>query len=204
LEPDEYHTIQAPCKGLFKAKGSKHFGFVYPIQSEEEVAPLLAGLRKEFHDARHHAYAFRIGPEVDRWRTSDDGEPSNSAGPPILGALRSRKLTGCLAVVVRYFGGTKLGVGGLIEAYREATLAAIGNGTIETRYILQSFTIQCPFDLIGAVMSQIEKHDGKIQEQEFTLDVRLKVDIRTSVSDAFEDKIRSLYGCQIAATDEVN
>ena len=197
MESDEYHTIKAPCKGLFKVKGSKHYGFIYPILSEADVAPLLASLRKEYHDARHHAYAYRLGYGGERWRASDDGEPSNSAGPPILGALRSLELTGCLAVVVRYFGGTKLGVGRLIEAYREATLAAISNGSIDARYVEKAFVIQCPYGLVGGVMSRIDKSRGKLIKQDFSHNVTIEVHVRVSLADDFERQIAATYGCHI-------
>jgi len=195
LESDVYKTIDAPCEGLFKAKGSKHFGFVFPVRSEEEVQAILLTLKKQYHDARHHAYAFRLGHDGGHWRASDDGEPSNSAGPPILGALRSKEITWCLGVVVRYFGGTKLGVGGLIEAYREATLAAIGNGEITQHFVRQAYRVRCPYELIGSVLSLGEKYQCTVSEQVFLADCAVTLAVRESLADAFEGELSQLFGC---------
>jgi len=154
---DEYTTLLNPCEGLFKSKGSKHFGYVFPIQNALDAEKHLAQLRKIHHTARHHAFAWRLGTHGETYRTYDDGEPSNTAGPPILGALRSRGVTHCLGVVIRYFGGTKLGVGGLIEAYREATFAALDNGTIVVRQITCPLHISFPYEKMGEVMSFLKK-----------------------------------------------
>ena len=115
---DRYLTLVGPCEGLFKAKGSKHFGYVYPIASESDVELHLAELRRVHHAARHHCYAWRLGPLGERHRSNDDGEPSNSAGMPIYGQIQSFEVTNILVVSVRYFGGVKLGVGGLVAAYK--------------------------------------------------------------------------------------
>ena len=130
---DTYRTLHAPCEGLFKAKGSKHFGYGFPIASEEEAKAHLDALRKNTNAARHVAYAWMLGYDGTLHRSSDDGEPSNSAGPPILGVIRANELTHVLFAVVRYFGGTKLGVGGLIEAYREGAAEALRHGRIVER-----------------------------------------------------------------------
>jgi len=195
LESDVYRTIDSPCEGLFKAKGSKHLGFVFPVSSEEEVQTHLQLLKKQYHDARHHAYAFRLGHDGEHWRTSDDGEPSNSAGPPILGALRSRELTWCMGVVVRYFGGTKLGVGGLIEAYREATLAAIDNGKIVQHFVRIPFRVQCPYELIGSVLSLGEKYQASVSDQVFLENCGVTLAVRESHADAMENELTQLFGC---------
>ena len=124
---DIYKSIASPSEGLFKDNGSRFIALAYPVESEDEVRDIVAGLRKEYHDARHHCYAYRIGKDGSTWRASDDGEPSGSAGRPILGQIDSAGLSDCLVVVVRYFGGTLLGTGGLMVAYREASKAALDN-----------------------------------------------------------------------------
>lgn len=177
--------MNAPSEGLFKAKGSKHFGYIFPIDKPEDIDRHLMQLRKQHHAARHHCYAWRMGAAGDRFRANDDGEPSNSAGPPILGALRSMELTQCLAVVVRYFGGTKLGVGGLIEAYREATLAAIASGEIIEKFVETTYEIAFPYPRMGDVMSHLKKWDIAPAETHFEMSCSLQASVRLSQSDAF-------------------
>ena len=197
MSEDVFNTLQAPAEALYKVKGSKHYGYVFPIENVDEAKAHLEALRKKHHDARHNAYAYRLGPSGDNWRASDDGEPANSAGPPILGALKSKEITNCLGVVVRYFGGTKLGVGGLIDAYRTATLQAIDNGVILQRFIEESITVQCPYDLIGATMALGEKHRARVAEQSFTDSCTVHFRVRASMHPAFYNALDNLYGCQI-------
>lgn len=197
MESDVFHTLLGPSQGLFKAKGSKHLGFVFPVASEAEVSYHLAALKQQYHDARHHAYAFRLGHGGEQWRASDDGEPSNSAGPPILGALRSYELTWTLGVVVRYFGGTKLGVSGLIEAYREATIDAIRNGTVLQKFITVNFVVACPYDLLGPIMSVGERFNATIADQSFTDRCTVEMRVRQTRAQAFEQEVKAIYGCTI-------
>ena len=124
---DRYDSIAGPSTGLYKDNGSKFLAFAYPVESEEEVRKHLDALRKEYFDARHHCYAYRIGHQGQLWRANDDGEPSSTAGRPILGQILSAGLSDVLVVVVRYFGGTLLGTGGLMVAYREAAKGALNN-----------------------------------------------------------------------------
>lgn len=129
---DTYTSISAPSQGIYKEKGSKFLAFAYPVESEEEIKATVGRLRKEYHDARHHCYAYRLGADGSAWRYNDDGEPSSTAGKPIYGQLLSNGLSDILIVVVRYFGGIKLGVPGLIKAYRSAAADAIANSrTVE-------------------------------------------------------------------------
>ena len=127
---DVYKTLSSPSKGIYKDKGSKFLSFAFPVSDIEEIKTELDRLRKEYYDARHHCYAYRLGHTGDIWRANDDGEPSSTAGKQILGQLLSKELCNVLVVVVRYFGGIKLGIPGLIKAYRTATLDAIANGEI--------------------------------------------------------------------------
>ncbi len=157
-EQDRYWTLAQAGEGIFKAKGSKHLGFVYPLHSLEEIQHHLQALRKLHFAATHHCYAYRLGPTGEVWRAQDDGEPSNSAGMPILGALRSCEVTDCLAVVVRYYGGTKLGVSGLIEAYREATWEALNSTQRLEKWVESELLVDFPCDMLGEVMRVLKWH----------------------------------------------
>ena len=182
MNTDSYLTLEEPCEGLFKSKGSKHFGYVYPVKSTDEIQVHLNQLRKKHHAARHHCFAYRLGPSGETWRVNDDGEPSNSAGPPIHGALKSRELNQVLGVVVRYFGGTKLGVGGLIEAYREATFAAISNGSIVQCFVLDTLHVEFPYEQMGPVMQIVKR--WKIEPEQVQLDnvCKITLHIRAALS----------------------
>ena len=127
---DQYKSIAAPAEGLFKDNGSRFIAFAYPVETEEEVKELVSALKKEYHDARHHCFAYRLGYKGDVWRASDDGEPSGSAGRPILGQIESLGLSDVLVVVVRYFGGIKLGIPGLIRAYKTSTADALSSAQV--------------------------------------------------------------------------
>lgn len=185
-----------PSVGLFKAKGSKHFGFVFPVRNESEINDHLTALRKEHHAARHHCYAWRLGPAGEHWRAQDDGEPAHSAGTPILGALRSHEVTYCLAVVVRYFGGTKLGVGGLIEAYREATNEALAAGNLVACYVAATWEIRFHYDRMSDVMRVLKDHEITPEETDFRETCRLLATIRLSRSEAFGAAMNQIYGVE--------
>lgn len=192
---DAYQTLKAPAEAMYKVKGSKHYGYVFPISDPDEAKIHLEALRKKHHDARHHAYAYRLGAAGEQWRASDDGEPANSAGPPILGALKSREITQCLAVVVRYFGGTKLGVGGLIDAYRTATLMALDEAQVIERYIEEEVAVGCSYELLGTVLSTAEKHGANVKNQHFTDRCVVHLSIRASLAAALKSALDEVYGC---------
>lgn len=194
---DSFLTCAAPASGMFKIKGSKHYGFVFPIRSESDVEPHLKEIRKKYHDARHHAFAYRLGIDGEVWRTSDDGEPSNSAGPPILGAFKSRDITNCLGIVVRYFGGTKLGVGGLIEAYRTAILYALDDAQITEEILENMLELSFTYDLIGTAMNHIDKWNATPVEQTFLESCRIVVKIRRGHVAAFKTATQEIYGIGI-------
>ena len=187
---DTYRTLHAPCEGLFKAKGSKHFGYGFPIASEEEAKAQLDALRKQHHAARHVAYAWMLGYDGTLHRSSDDGEPSNSAGPPILGVIRANELTYVLFAVVRYFGGTKLGVGGLIEAYREGAAEALRHGRIVERIRTQRVRIAFAYEHMGVVMGLIKRWELEPASTDFQITCTLDVDVRLSVVDDFSSAVR--------------
>jgi len=201
MNDDSFLSLKGRSEGLFKAKGSKHFGYAVPVKSEAEVKEFLDLIRKEHHSARHHCYAYRLGHDGSIAKSTDDGEPSNSAGPPILGVLRSHNLTNALIVVVRYFGGTKLGVGGLIEAYREAGKAAVENGDIITCIRTNTFLINYPYAKMGEVMSILKRTNISPENTDFQLTCALEATIRLRDSEAFEKQMSNVDEVQIKLRD---
>ena len=153
MQPDDlYRTVAAPAEAACRERSSKFLAWIYPVRSEEEIRGHLDALRKRFFDATHHCYAWRLGPRGEAFRANDDGEPSGTAGKPILGQLLSNDITDCLVVVVRYFGGTKLGVPGLIAAYREAAAAAIEAAQIVERTVDRVVTVDFPYVAMNDIM----------------------------------------------------
>lgn len=163
---DLYRTLAASSEGLFKDRGSRFIAKAYPVETVEEVRRILETLRKEYHDARHHCYAYRLGAGDNHYRVNDDGEPVNSAGKPIFGQILSQDLTNILIVVIRYFGGTLLGVGGLINAYRKAAQDALGNGTIITRTFDSACSVTFPYVVMNEIMKILKEEKAEITGQE--------------------------------------
>ena len=188
-DKDTYLTLEGPCEGLFKAKGSKHFGYGFPVHSEAEVKGHLEAIRKSHHASRHVAYAWMIGFTGDHFRSSDDGEPSNSAGPPILGVIRSHELTNVMFAVVRYFGGVKLGVGGLIEAYREGAADALAHGRIVERIRTQRVRVAFAYEHMGVVMGLLKRAGLSPATTDFNMTCSLDVDVRLNDLDAFKHAV---------------
>jgi len=169
-EHDSYYSLASTSEGNYKEKGSKFLAFAYPVVSEEEIREKLELLRKHYHDARHHCYAYLLKPQEGReetYRTQDDGEPTHSAGDPILGQIRSYQLQDVLIVVVRYFGGTKLGISGLIQAYRAAAADAIERNQIVQKTIQLPLTIRFPYSATSEVMQFIDQTQLHIVQQEY-------------------------------------
>lgn len=178
---DTYKTITKLTKGSFKDRGSKFFAFAYPVENEEEVNTLRAEVRKKYHDARHHVYAFQIGIDGPIFRASDDGEPSNSSGPPVLGQIRSYGLTNILIIVIRYFGGTKLGIPGLINAYKSAAADALNKAKIIEKNIEINLKIMFQYAEMNEVM-RITKNDGvRIINQKLEMDCTMNLGIKKSL-----------------------
>lgn len=194
---DSYFTIDAESQGLFKDRGSKFFSFTFPVSSEEQIKIHLEKLRKEYHDARHHCYAWMLKSDYSMSRSNDDGEPSSSAGKPILNQIESRELTNILVVVIRYFGGTLLGVGGLINAYRTAASVALENGKIIKKYIYKTFEIHFDYSLMNAVMKIIKEHDLKNFDHHFELSCSLKIDVRIDQVEKVLDQYELIKGCKL-------
>jgi uncharacterized YigZ family protein len=178
MESDHYKTIEAPSGGLFKDKGSRFLAFAFPVATVEEVRPLIDGIRKEHHDARHHCYAYMIGIERNNWRINDDGEPSGTAGRPILGQINSNGLTNILIVVSRYFGGTLLGVSGLINAYKTAASDVISNANVIERTLHDYYRLTFPYSSMNDVKKILKEENAGQSAQQFGLECSLVADFR--------------------------
>ncbi len=194
---DTYRTTTKASKGLFKDKGSKFIAISFPVGSEEEVKHKLAELRKEYHDARHHCYAYQLGFDKSAYRINDDGEPSGTAGKPIFGQILSKDLTNILIVVVRYFGGTKLGVSGLINAYRSAARDALDNNTIITKTINEIYELSFDYPLMNDVMRILKDEKLKQLSQSFELSCSLTFSVRKSDAMRVHEKFKKMHGLEI-------
>ena len=167
MEADLYKTIEEAVEVTMRERSSKFLSFIYPVQNEEQIREALDKLRKRYFDATHHCYAWRLGPRGEQFRANDDGEPSGTAGKPILGQLLSNEITDCLIVVVRYFGGTKLGVPGLIAAYKEAAANAIEEAHVIEKTVDRHLTVDFPYLVMNDVMRVIKDEQPRITGQEF-------------------------------------
>lgn len=194
LENDLYKTIDFPSEEvLLKEKNSKFFGYAIPVTSEEDVKENLERLRKEHFSARHWCYAYQIGTEKIQYRANDDGEPNNSAGMPIYGQIQSFEVTNILVVVVRYFGGVKLGVGGLISAYKTAAQMALENATIIEKTIDKHFIISFGYAHMNKVMRIIKEKNLQIVSQKMEMDCEIEISIRKKNVQNLLDTFESLY-----------
>lgn len=191
---DTYLTLASSGDALYTEKRSKFYAFAHHIDSEEEAKSYVAALRKKFYDARHICYAYALGFDGSTTRTNDDGEPSGTAGKPILGQIRSAGLTFTFVAVVRYFGGVKLGTGGLVVAYKAAAAEAIAAATIEERLMRQSFTIEVPYPDADTAMRFIRDGEGEITERNYTdTTTLLTVTVRTSLFESLRQKLSLLH-----------
>ena len=186
---DTFKSISKPSTGIYKELGSKFLSFAYPINSEDEIKDILASIRKRYFDARHHCYAYRIGRNGEIWRANDDGEPSSTGGKPILGQLLSNELSDVLIVVVRYFGGTKLGVPGLIRAYRSAAADAITNSEIIDKTLMRLLVISFDYIQMNDIMRIIRDLQAEIIEQQFDNLCQVKLRIREGNLSRFCDTV---------------
>lgn len=172
-----YRTIKAPSEGSYKEKGSRFLSFAYPVDTDGAVRLRVDQIKREYFDARHHCYAWMLGPDKKQFKAVDDGEPSHSAGDPILGQIRSNDLTQILVIVVRYFGGIKLGVGGLIQAYREAAADAIRNAVIIEEEVVVNATLVYPFDKTADVMRMLKDFRIQLIEQSYNTHCALTIQV---------------------------
>jgi uncharacterized YigZ family protein len=187
-----FRTIQSNSEGLYKESGSKFLAFAYPVGSEDEIKSKIEGLKKKYFDATHHCFAWVLGADKSKFRAVDDGEPNHSAGDPILGQIRSKELTNVLVVVVRYYGGTKLGVGGLIQAYKSAAEEALNQATVIEEDVTENFLVRFPYDETSEVMRLVKEFDMKIIKQEYLADCILMIEVKLINKDSLLAKLELL------------
>ncbi len=195
MQKDTYRTIEIPSEeGLFKDRGSKFLGYAFPLQREEDVKKIIHQLKETHHKARHWCYAWQLGKEQGTitYRTNDDGEPNNSAGQPIYGQLLSKDLTNILVVVVRYFGGTKLGVGGLINAYKSAAELALNAATIVEKTVDVQFKLIFDYQDMNKVMRIIKERKLSIQRQKMEMNCEIEILVRKNEAVAVENALVGL------------
>lgn len=198
---DTYKTIKSSSLAIFKDRGSKFIGLVFRVRTIEDVQSSLDAVKKEYRDARHHCYAYKIGLNNDLWRVNDDGEPSGTAGKPIIGQINSFEITNVLIVVVRYFGGTLLGVGGLINAYRNAARDALQNNVIISEIISISYDIFFPYSAMNDVMTLIKDEKLHQSKQVFELDCSLRLRFRKSLEEIVLHKMSKIEGLKVEVVD---
>jgi uncharacterized YigZ family protein len=187
-----FRTIQSNSEGLYKESGSKFLAFAYPVRADEEIKSKIEGLKKKYFDATHHCFAWVLGADKSKFRAVDDGEPNHSAGDPILGQIRSKELTNVLVVVVRYYGGTKLGVGGLIQAYKSAAEEALNQATVIEEDVTENFLVRFPYDETSEVMRLVKEFDMKIIKQEYLADCILMIEVKLINKDSLLAKLELL------------
>ena len=194
---DVFYTIEKESTGFFKDKGSKFFAFAFPLKNEENVKEILSVLRKEHHSARHFCYAWRLGEREIACRANDDGEPSSTAGKPILAQLQSFNVTNILLVVIRYFGGTLLGTGGLINAYRNAAADAMKNAEIVQKIIEKEISLHFTYHELSEVMNVIKQENLSIVSTRFEESCNLKFSVRESEYEKVKHVFSNIFGVEI-------
>lgn len=190
---DIYHVISKEGESVYREKASKFIALAFPVSTEEEVKEVLGNIRKKYHDANHHYYAYCLGPGPDRFRFSDDGEPSGSAGRPIYGQLLSKAVSDTLVIVVRYFGGTKLGIPGLIHAYRQAASEALVNSGISEKIIKERLEINFPYERMNDIMRIQKEEDLDVLGQTFEKECRIVLGVRKSRIDRVLGKLKRYH-----------
>jgi uncharacterized YigZ family protein len=196
LFDDTYQTISSSSQGIYKEKGSKFIALAFPVSSEEEIKIHLAALRREYHDARHHCYAYCLGYDKSAWRVNDDGEPSGTAGKPIFGQIQSKDLTNILIVVIRYFGGIKLGIPGLINAYRTAAREALGQASIITRTVEETYAVSFEYPLMNEVMKILKEEQADILGQDIENDCKIRFSVRRSSGTRINGRLQKIQGAK--------
>ena len=197
LFEDSYKIVTTKGEGLYKEKGSKVIAEAFPVHSEAEVKEHVAEIRKKYFDAKHHCYAFMIGPDKACYRSSDDGEPSGTAGKPILNQILSKDVTNVCVVVTRYFGGQLLGVPGLINAYKTSAREALDNCTIVEKTIDEVYSLEFDYPLLNEVMRILKDENLEQQNPKFELRCYLEISIRQSDSDRIVEKLKRIFGVEV-------
>lgn len=200
LFDDEFQTIARETRGSFRDKGSKFIGIAVPVQTENEIKQQIEKVRKEYFDATHHCYAYVLGPDKSAWRENDDGEPSGTAGRPIRGVILSADLTNILIIIIRYYGGTKLGVPGLINAYKATAKDTLDHAEILTKKVNETFDILFRYEHMNDVMRIIKEMKAEIMSADFDVNCSVSCYIRRNDAVTFSDKMAQLYNVQIKAT----
>lgn len=194
---DTYKMLSAPGEGLYKEKGSKFIASAFTVTSEEEVKKALAEVKKKYFDARHHCYAYMIGPDKQCFRSSDDGEPSGTAGKPILNQILSKDVTNVCVVVTRYFGGIKLGVSGLINAYKTAAREALDNAVVIEKTVDEVYSLEFGYPLMNEVMRVMKEEGLEQQNPRFEMDCYLEFSTRKNNADQIVAKFKSIFGVTV-------
>ena len=194
---DSYKSIASESRGLFKDNGSRFIAHAYPVETEEEVKEIVAALKKEYYDARHHVYAYRLGYMGDKFRANDDGEPSGSSGRPVLGQIDSCGLSDILVVVVRYFGGIKLGIPGLIRAYKTSTADALANAEIVEKIASKMYRVHFGYMSMNSVMKVFKDMDLVQKNQSFDMECSMDTSVRLSLVDTFLERMADVEGCRV-------
>ncbi|MFR9567133.1 MAG: YigZ family protein, partial [Rikenellaceae bacterium] len=197
MAQDSYFTIASPAETIYKQMSSKFLTYGYPVESEEQIAEHLEALRKRYYDATHHCYAWRLGAKGEKFRANDDGEPSSTAGKPILGQLLSREVTNCLVVVVRYFGGTKLGVSGLIEAYRESTAQLLDEAQIIECSVDVALKVTFSYISMNGVMKVVKEMQPRVASQDFDNLCTMEMLMRESLVQQLIARLEKVEGCSV-------
>jgi uncharacterized YigZ family protein len=194
MNSDTYKTIIGNSQGIYKEKGSRFVSVAIPVSDQEQIKPIIDKIRKEHHDAKHHCYAYMLGHERLIWRVNDDGEPSGTGGKPILGQINLHGLTNLIIVVSRYFGGTLLGVSGLINAYKAATASALENAKVTEKTVNEYYELTFPFSSLKDVMKVLKEENLGQSEQLFDLECQLKINFRVSVKDRVFNRFSRIEG----------
>jgi uncharacterized YigZ family protein len=197
MDSDTYKTIKSPSEGIYKEKGSRFIAVAIPVTDTDSIKPIVEKIRKEHHEARHHCFAYMIGQERNIWRVNDDGEPSGTAGRPILGQINSNGLTNILIVVTRYFGGTLLGVSGLINAYKTAAACAIENAEIIERILQDYYEITFPYASMNDVMKVMKEENTGQSQQSFDLECRMILNFRVSAKEKVLGRFSRIEGVRL-------
>ena len=192
MATDEFKTIATTSEGYYTEKRSKFLAFAHHVETVDEIKEILAGYRKKYYDARHVCYAYMLGASREEFRANDDGEPSSTAGKPILGQINSNELTDILIIVVRYYGGVNLGTSGLIVAYREAAADAIAHATIETRQVEEVITYTFAYPQMNDVMRIVKEMNPRILSQTYDNTCEIRLSIRQSEAEQLRNRLSKL------------
>ncbi len=197
MDSDQYRTVVRTSEGIYKEKGSKFLAFAYHVENQDDIKAIIHEVQKEYFDARHRCYAWRLGQDVNNNRANDDGEPSGTAGRPILGQILSAELTNVLIVVVRYFGGIKLGTSGLINAYKTAAYDAIANAEVVVREVEDYYTMTFAYEAMNDVMKALKDDNPRIVGQQFDLSCKIDFAVRQLKTESLVEKLQKITSVKL-------